>query len=109
MRQWHHLPVLILDAILPSPTQPESENELSTGGARRDSMPISYSELERSGLCFLDLCQREGLSFEKVVLISFVKEEELRRLGYRFDAYFNKLSLPDQLDALRAEIAGVVA
>lgn len=128
-----HIPMLLLDAILAPPKDPElidllmgsvSSGVLGTWEASGQSGQISsktepakpiewifqnsYENLERGGRLFQELCRLKGITFGRVIMISYVKEQVLKEIGYEFDDYISKLDLPDYLGFLQREIEGVL-
>jgi hypothetical protein len=120
--------MLLLDAILAPPKDPELVKLLlpsvssEFNGQRETSGHIvaqptksiegifqnSYENLERGGRLFQELCRLKGISFGKVIVISYVKEQTLREIGYEFNHYISKLDLPDYLGFLQREIEDVM-
>lgn len=122
-----HIPVLLLDAILapprdseltrllgaPDANHPEMQNghqpERGDSGDRNNAplekiFQTSYENLERGGQLFQQICRIKEISFDKIIMISYVKESTLRNIGYIFDKYISKLDLFDKLGVLRNEI-----
>jgi len=122
-----HVPVLLLDAILAPPRDPELIRLLNEPNAshaemqtihqlsRGDDPPLekifqtSYENLERGGQLFQQICKIKGITFGKIIMISYVKETILRDIGYKFDKYISKLDLYDKLGVLRNEIKSTMA
>jgi CheY-like chemotaxis protein len=123
-----HVPVLLLDAILAPPRDPglmrlleepngrnldaQASNGPSVG--RDADAPLerifqtSYENLERGGQLFQQICRIKGIKFDKTIMISYVKENILKDIGYLFDRYISKLDLFDKLGFLRDEIESAV-